>query len=272
MELIIPSRPELLMRVQKLLAEDPEPAQLAALIKKDVALYTILLSTVNSPLFRRAQLIESVEHAVAILGVPRVASMVQAIVVRTTLDPDGSWKRFWEVATEIATLCYRLAAELGSITPDTAYSLGMMHDVGMGVMRASFPEYEKAMEALQSCNAVVMLKTEKEQFGTDRYTAAGALAEQWFMPADLCNAVRWQAHAQAALMGRAEVPDPVKAANALLVLAKDISQEYDAYWSFNSKDALDVLVSRALDYFGIDRNQYLNMKEDMIYQLAADVG
>ena len=53
MELLIPTRPDLLMEVKDILAQGEDPSKLAALIKRDVALYTILLSVVNSPLYRR---------------------------------------------------------------------------------------------------------------------------------------------------------------------------------------------------------------------------
>lgn len=270
MELIIPSRPELLLEVQALLAQDPDPAKLAGLVKRDVALYTILLSMVNSPLFRRSCLIESVEHAIALLGIKRVASLIENVAVRTSLDPNGAWERFWEVAAEVATLCYRLSKELNYLNPDTAYSLGMMHDIGTGVMRSTFSSYETKMSGAHTCNAVVTLKTEKTHFGIDRYTVAGELAERWFMPPELCASIRLQAHAQASLMGRAEVPEHVEASNALLILAKDISYEYDAYWNFDSTDAMDQLVQKSIEYFGVDRNQYVDMKEDMIYQLAKE--
>lgn len=270
MELIIPSRPDLLMEIQALIAKDADPSKLAVLIKRDVALYTILLSMVNSPLFRRAQLIESVEQAIALLGIKRVAALIENVALRTTLDPSGAWERFWEVASEVATVCYRLASELKLPNPDSAYSLGMMHDIGAGVMRETFPDYEEKLAGTNSSNAVVMYKAEKAQFGVDRYTAAGELAERWFMPIELCAAIRSQAHAQASLMGRAKVPEHVISANALLIMAKDISQEYDAYWNFDSMDAMDQLVHKSIEYFGIDQNQYVDMKEDMIYQIAKE--
>lgn len=271
MELIIPSRPELLMEVRALLAQDhPNPAELAELVKQDVALYTILLSVVNSPLFRRACLIESVEHAIALLGISRVAVLIENVAVRTSLDPEGSWERFWEVAAEVATLCYRLSKELNYQNSHAAYSLGMMHDIGTGVMRATFSNYEEKMMGSHAFNAVVTLKAEKTHFGIDRYTVAGELAERWFMPPELCASIRLQAHAQAALMGRIEVPENVLASNALLILAKDISHEYDAYWNFDSTDSMNELVQKSVEYFGIDHSQYLDMKEDMIYQIAIE--
>lgn len=270
MELIIPSRPELLIEVQALIAQDADSSELAGLVKRDVALYTILLSMVNSPLFRRAHLIESVEQAIALLGTKRVAALIENVAVRTTLDPSGDWERFWEVGAEVATLCYRLAGALNFPNPDSAYSLGMMHDIGTGVMRTTFPDYEEKLIGTHTCNAVIMLKTEKAHFGVDRYTVAGELAKRWFMPVELCASIRLQAHAQASLMGRAEVPEHVMAANALLIMAKDISQEYDAYWNFDSMDVMDQLVHKSIEYFGIDRNQYVDMKEDMIYQIAKE--
>jgi len=272
MKLVIPTRPDLLVELQALMATDPDACELAALIKKDVASYSILLSIVNSPLFRRQEPIHSVEQAVAMLGTQRVATMLQTVALRTQMDPNNAWEKFWQMATEVATLSYQLARELNALCPDSAYSLGMMHDIGTGVLRATFADYEERASETNTCNAVATLKSETACFGVDRYTAAGELAERWFMPDELCAAIRWQAHAQASLMGRAEVPDSVLGANALLVLAKDISQQYESYWNFESLSALSKLVERSVDYFGLDRNDYLDMKEDLIHKIAFDIG
>ncbi|MEK9713984.1 MAG: HDOD domain-containing protein, partial [Thalassolituus sp.] len=109
MKLVIPTRPDLLVELQALMATDPDPGELAALIKKDVVSYSILLSIVNSPLFRRQEPIHSVEQAVAMLGTQRVATMLQTVALRTQMDPNNAWEKFWQMATEVATLSYQLA-------------------------------------------------------------------------------------------------------------------------------------------------------------------
>ena len=271
MELLIPTRPDLLMEVKDILAQGEDPSKLAALIKRDVALYTILLSVVNSPLYRRECLIESVEQAIALLGIKRVATLIETVALRTSLDLGGTWERFWEVAAEVAVLCYKLSKELNFSNSDFAYSLEMMHDIGTGVMRETYSDYEKKLAKAHSFNAVATFKAERTHFGIDRYSIAGELAERWFMPIELSSALRSQPHAQAALMGRAEVDEHVIAANAFLILAKDISHEYEAYWNFDSLDSMGGLVQKSIEYFGVDQNQYVDMKEDMIHQLAKEV-
>ena len=267
--LIIPPRPDLLFDIQHIL-QQPEPcvSSIVQLIKRDVALYTVLLATVNSPLYRRQFLIESAEHAVATLGVERVGTLVQAVAMRTATDPEGHWQQFWEAATEVATLCYQLSQPLQCMQPDSAYTLGMMHDIGVPVMAASFSDHPQKLAQFLSCNAAQVRRLERECFTTDRFDVAGRLAKEWFMSDELVDALRYQAHAQAALMGKAKVSDTVLAANALLILAKDVSQEYHSYWNFESRDALNRLVRQAVEYLAIGQHEYLDIKDDLVEQLA----
>lgn len=268
-KLIIPPRPDLLIDIQQLLSHaNPETSELIRLIRRDVALYTVLLSTVNSPLFRRQFLIESVEHAVATLGIQRVSNLVQAVAMRTSMDPDGRWQRFWEAATEVATLCHQLAHNTQCMPADSAYTLGMMHDIGVAVMRGSFENYDVVSGDANSCNAAFIRRVERNSFATDRFEIAGRLAKEWYMPDDVSEALLLQAHAQAALMGNATVSDEVLSANSLLILAKDISAEYQSYWNFESRDALNKLVHKAIDYLAIGNHEYLDMKDDLVERLA----
>lgn len=268
-KLIIPPRPELLIDIQQVLScANPETSELIRLIRRDVALYTVLLSTVNSPLFRRRFLIESIEHAVVTLGVERVSNLVQAVAMRTSMDPDGRWQRFWEAATEVATLCHQLAHHSQCMPADSAYTLGMMHDIGVAVMRSSFADYDAVSGDTNSCNAAFIRRIERNRFATDRFEIAGRLAKEWYMPDEVSNALALQAHAQAALMGNATVSDDVLSANSLLILAKDISAEYQSYWNFESRDVLNKLVNRAADYLAIGHHEYLDLKDDLVERLA----
>ncbi|WP_430462977.1 HDOD domain-containing protein [Thalassolituus sp. LLYu03] len=271
--LIIPPRPDLLIRVQSLLTRhEPDPGDMAQLIRQDVALYTILLATVNSPLFRRSQRIDSVEHAVSVLGMSRVASLMQSVALRSSLDAAGEWLGFWDSAAEVAGLCQALSSRLQCMSGDHAYTFGMMHDIGSAVMRMNYPDYQSWALAEASCNGARTRKAERERYGHDRFELAGRLAGEWFMPEPVVQALTLQAHAQASLMGKAQVCDDVKGANALLILAKDISSEYHAYWNFDSRDALSQLVEKAVEYLAITQHEYLDIRDDLVEKLAlADV-
>ena len=272
--LMIPPRPELLLQLQTILrSAEPNPGQMAELIKQDVALYTSVLAIVNSPLFRRAQRIHSVDHALSVLGMPRVAALIQSVALRSSLDAEGHWQQFWDSATEVAVLCQCLAERLPHISSnpvsvDHAYSLGMMHDIGSAVMRTNYPDYQPWVRAQANCNAAQTRKAERERYATDRFELAGRLAHDWFMPDSVAAALALQAHAQAALMGKAQVSDDVKNANALLILAKDISQEYHRYWNFASRASLDRLLVRTLEHLALPEHEYLDIKEDLVERLA----
>ncbi|MFY0641488.1 MAG: HDOD domain-containing protein [Bermanella sp.] len=47
--------------------------------------------------------------------------------------------RFWDAATKVASLCSYLAVRLTTISQDKAYSIGMLHDIGIPIMLSNYP-------------------------------------------------------------------------------------------------------------------------------------
>ena len=95
--LIIPPRPDLLIELQQLMKNpEPELNSLAILIKQDISLYSVLLSVVNSPLYRRNKHISSVEQAIVILGADKVFTLLQSKNHAQQLRVQRSSRRFLE--------------------------------------------------------------------------------------------------------------------------------------------------------------------------------
>ena len=261
--LVIPPRPDILIELQVMMkAEEPDIPRLTQLIKSDVALYTILLSIVNSPLYRRSQAITSIEQALMIMGVPRVFTLLQAVMLRSSLDDCGLLEDFWSTATEVATLCSVLAERFIIIDSDLAYSVGMLHAAGIPVMLNNFPHYRDFISQHGHLDSKPLCYLEREHFSSDHCHQGHELAQAWHMSDEIALAVRYQPITLAVLKDPKHLPSEVPTLLALLKLAKALSAEYRQYWRQhdNADERLKQLTS-TLQYLQISEAEFLEVRE-----------
>ena len=187
--LVIPPRPDILLQLQEIRqSDDPDMDTLAHVIKQDVAMYTILLSIVNSPAYKRAAPIASIEQALMILGIDKVFTLLQAVLVRSSLSHETINEDFWNSSTEVATLCSVLAEKFIVADSEQAYSVGMLHAAGVPVMVQNFSHYQAFFREHGFRPAKELCYSERDSFGTDHYHQGYELARQWHMDEKL----HWQ--------------------------------------------------------------------------------
>ena len=79
----LPILPEVALKVREAVSDANAPAaRIAKIVSADTALSARLIQVANSPLFHGANRIESVQTAIARLGVPRVRSLVTSLIMQ----------------------------------------------------------------------------------------------------------------------------------------------------------------------------------------------
>ena len=133
--IVIPARPDVLVNLTGALQQtDPDFLYIAYLIKQDVALYTSVLSNVNSAYYGLSSEVTSIERAISLLGLDRIFKIVQLAALKNSLPCTGPLERFWDTAIEVAHISAILAQQFGKVDPDEAYTLGMLHDIGIPIL------------------------------------------------------------------------------------------------------------------------------------------
>jgi HD-like signal output (HDOD) protein len=270
-KLAIPPRPDILVEIQQMLNDDNlDLGKLSKLIKQDVSLYAILLSAVNSPWLGLGQPVDCIEKAVTLLGLSKVVNLLQAILVRSSFPDSPLLESFWTTATEVASIADNLAKRYGVINAEHAYTAGMLHNTGMAVMldnHEGFCDFMKEHKHRPSDELCVL---QRRQFETDHFLQGALLAKNWFMPAEVSLAIRYQPIAKAVLEGKKELPVAVSSLLAVLTLAKCISNEYHNYWNIGCNDFHATAMEAALNYLDIQVTEFNELKEDLIDELLAD--
>jgi hypothetical protein len=106
-------------------------SKMAGIIEKDPVLTSRLLKVVNSAFYGFRRQIDSVEHAVFILGNDEVINLAFSIAIHKILDtisPDKA-KKLWEHSLIVARISQWLGPFMGC-TAQRTYTVGLLHDFG----------------------------------------------------------------------------------------------------------------------------------------------
>ena len=188
--------PEIYFRLKELLAEpDYTMAEVALLVGRDPALAMRFLRVVNSPLNRRSRTIETISHAVSLLGSRQVHDIALCATVAESFEGIRTdlvnLKLFWQRSVSCAVLAQRLAAASGDMASDRLFVIGLLHDIGHMLMFLAIPE-ESQQAILQAKEMQKPLfQVERELLGFDYAQIGGNLMGKWGFPKRLQIATRY---------------------------------------------------------------------------------
>lgn len=262
---LIPPQPEILLKLAELFRhKDPDLKKISALIKQDVALYALILKTINSPFYGLKAPVTSVEHAINLLGTGQVFNLVRLTIMRNTLKKTGRMERFWDTAKDVSDLSLRLHTRMNlKLSRDDIHTLGMLHDCGLPLMVQAFPDFRDTLRKAPCYNAREMEVLQQQVYGFSHYQVGSRMAERWFLPQYIADSIRHQPQLEEVLSDSIKVDERTRDLLALLTLAQDISAEFRYYWRIQPSD-LAPRVNLALACLALTDYDYLNIKESLI--------
>lgn len=213
----IPPLPEILVRIQALLADpDVDIADVAGLIRRDGALCGAVFRVVGSPVFGLHAKVETVERAVTLLGIPPTLAILRGIALRDAFGDETAqaalealWRRSARIA-QLAMAATRILKPQG-FGPDQAYTLGMFHDCGLALLAKRFPAYAQALAQ----DAWPDIPSLDHAHATDHTLLGETVARNWQLPGVIAKAIRHHHEPQPS----PAVPDEALRLGALLNLA-----------------------------------------------------
>lgn len=159
--LVLPTLPEVALKVRDVV-DDPNASafQLSEVITTDAALSTRLLKVANSPLYRGRVPVESVQMAIARLGLTMVRNLVTSLVMEQMFQPTSSrmdehLRTLWEHSTQVAAISQVLANKQPSISTDEAMLAGLIHDIGVLPILMRAEDYPELMSDHNRLDALI---------------------------------------------------------------------------------------------------------------------
>jgi putative nucleotidyltransferase with HDIG domain len=181
----IPPFPLIAIRILQLTNQEDVPMrQLSDLISSEPAFSSEVLTIANSPLYPCRVPINSVLQAIALLGTDSLKGLCLTVGVRAYLGNSlnhESLRAIWRHSLACALIANQLAAA-GTNDKDSAYTAGILHDIGRLALAVLSPkEYATLLETHTGPPASA-LEAERGLFGFDHCEAGRHLIADWKMP------------------------------------------------------------------------------------------
>lgn len=219
-----PFSPILNRLIASLGGEDVSFAKIADLIEKDTVLAGNILKLVNSALYGLARTVNSIRHAVSLLGINKLRnaalSMSVARMWSQVKTPAGwSTANFNQHSVGVGILADLLAQRLNVAYAEGAFAAGLFHDLGLLLVAIGMHDEYKQLTLLCQQSRKWDPEFEIQVLGmTHAELSADALA-QWNLPEEIITAVRYHAAPEAD-------PTPVEAGQIPLSLVLSAADRY----------------------------------------------
>ncbi len=150
---------------------------IAETIKQDPALAAIVLRRVNSARYGFSKRIESYYHACIIMGTSSLHQVVLEEAINTAVRLTAETHAIQVHSCLISAICYEVAQLSGEVQPQTATTIGLLHDIGRSAL-------------------VLLLERHPEMkaFGKllDTAKIGAELARHWGLPQRICESIEFQ--------------------------------------------------------------------------------
>jgi HD-like signal output (HDOD) protein len=176
--------------------EDVAFAKVAELIEKDTVLAGNILRLVNSALYGRRGTINSIRHAVSLLGINKLRNATLGMSVsrmwkQVKTPPGWSMGSFNLHSAGVAILSDLVAQRLAVEYAEGAFAAGLFHDLGWLLVAMGCPEEFKQVTLLCQQNSKWALEYEIEVLGTTHADLSADALAAWNLPEPIQEAVRY---------------------------------------------------------------------------------
>jgi HD-like signal output (HDOD) protein len=256
----IPSIPEILQKIL-LIAEDPlaSSRHFEQLVVQEPGLVTHLLKMVNSAFYARAEKVDSIQHAIVLLGMNTVSSIASGLILINSFHnlsgvPKEYVRTVFRHSIVSANLINVFAGKESIRKREPLYLAGMVYDIGHLILGQHFRE--KYMCITQD-DPFPPIDEENRRFEVDHSDLGSELLNEWKFPDDVVMMVRYH-HNSEDYDGDEKDISYLKACD---FLSKQID-DLDSYLS-RDEDQVDGMFSEVLDSIGWNWSMVQESRENI---------
>lgn len=169
------------------LDEKASMTELVRAVRPDPAFVGRLIKVANSAHFNPRRPVVSIQDALSIIGLPAARSLALAFSLisnyRSGKCRSFDYQRFWSHSLACAVALQALAQRTRSTSPEEAFSVGLLAQVGELAMATLFPDdYARVLDQIKSDRKEELLELEQRQFVMTHSELAVAMLTDWGLP------------------------------------------------------------------------------------------
>jgi HD-like signal output (HDOD) protein len=191
-----PFSPILNRLIASLAQEDVSFAKISDLIEKDTVLAGNVLRLVNSALYGLRGTVNSIRHAVSLLGIAKLRNATLSMSVarmwsQVKTPPGWSMARFNLHSAGVAILADLLTQGQAVDYAEGAFAAGLFHDLGLLLVALGLPEEYKQIVLLHQQSPKWIIEYELQVLGMTHLELSAEALAIWNLPEPIQRAVRF---------------------------------------------------------------------------------
>jgi HD-like signal output (HDOD) protein len=204
-----PFSPILNRLIASLAREDVSFVRIADLIEKDTVLAGNVLRLVNSALYGRRSAVNSVRHAVSLLGINKLRNATLGMSVTRMWNqvhtPHGWSMAKFNLHSVGTAMLADVLSQAGPVDyAEGAFAAGLFHDLGRLLIAIGLPEEHEQITRLSS-GGFSRYECEKELLGFTHADLSSDALTSWNLPEEIRTAVRYHHEPEAAPPPEAQI-------------------------------------------------------------------
>jgi putative nucleotidyltransferase with HDIG domain len=177
--------------------EDPDTSfeDLSTIIKTDPAMSARLLKIVNSAFYGFADKVDTLSHALNIIGTEQLTDLALAAIVTSKFKGIPreliNMETFWMHSIGCGIAAREIAKRISGVEAEKMYLGGMLHDLGSLIFFKESPEDAKRALVHSQESGESLYKAEKNILGFDHAEVGALLLTEWKLPERLVQMVKY---------------------------------------------------------------------------------
>ena len=194
----LPSMPELYCELMEELQSDNSTLEnVGNIISKDIGMTIKILQVANSAFFGSPNSVSTPVHAVQVLGLELIQSLVLGCQIFSKLNLSNKNElltgKIWKHSINVAELAMALAKveKVKCDIENYSFTAGLLHEIGKMIVLVNLPEmYQEYLLKLEADNRNE-LEIEKEVFGSSCSQVGAYLISLWGLPDPIVEAIAY---------------------------------------------------------------------------------
>ena len=187
----LPTIPSVFLTVNKMLSDPHTSAiDVGQVVSSDQVIAAKILKLANSAFYGFAGRVNTVPHAIAVLGfnatknVVLTTGVLSALKLKTQID-GFNLSAFWKHSAAVGAIARLVAEEFYAQRKEEAFVAGILHDIGKLILAICSPEDFANCINLAASKGCLFLDAEKEVLGICHTDIADWVNKRWNLPREI---------------------------------------------------------------------------------------
>ncbi len=193
----IPLPDTLTTRLLAAIGEGCSAEELKDIIEAEPNVTLQVLKVSNSAYYGQRSRIQNIERAILLMGIEEIRNICLSICLIDKFNPKKKYAKhfdiqdFWLHSLLTAIIASRLAKDKKWLTPEDAFVLGLLHDIGKTVFAVALPDVFDKLAGLAGTHSGTLFHEIEIKAGLSHTLIGSWIATRWGLPPIIASSIEF---------------------------------------------------------------------------------